>query len=131
MTRLRAILGIIAGVLMLLSAAAHSLLGWKALSAELAKTNAPADLVQGLAAGWHWGGAAMVGFGGTVLWLFARGFRGLPVDPTPARIIAILYLAFGAGAIAMTGDPFFMVFVVPGLLLAIAAFGRGGAARQS
>ena len=131
MTRLRAILGIIAGVLMLLSAAAHSLLGWKALSAELAKTNAPADLVQGLAAGWHWGGAAMVGFGGIVLWLFARGLRGLPVDVTPARIISVLYLVFGAGAIATTGDPFFMVFIVPGLLLAIASFGRGGAAGPS
>ena len=131
MTRLRAILGIIAGVLMLLSAAAHSLLGWPQLGAELAKTNAPTDLVQGLAAGWHWGGAAMVAFAGIVIWLFARAFRGLPVDVTPARIIAVLYLVFGAGALAITRDPFVMVFVVPGLLLAIASFGRAGAAGPS
>ena len=116
---------------MLLSAAAHSLLGWQQLSAELAKTNAPADLVQGLQIGWYWGGAAMVGFGITVLWVFARGSVGAPVNPTPARIIAVLYLVFGAGAIATTRDPFFMVFIVPGLLLAIASFGRGGAAKPS
>ena len=62
MNRARSILGIVAGVLMIASAAAHSLLGWPQLRAELVKARAPGDLVQGLAMGWHFGGAAMVTF---------------------------------------------------------------------
>jgi hypothetical protein len=125
--RLRATLGVIAGVLMLLSSAAHSLLGWPALTAKLAETHAPADLVQGLAVGWHFGGAAMLTFACIVLWLFGRALRGRAVSLMPARIITVLYLAFGAGALAITRDPFFMVFIVPGALLAIASFARGDA----
>lgn len=127
MNRLRATLGIVAGVLMLLSAAAHSLLGWPQLRAQLEAAHAPADLIQGLGMGWNWGGAAMVAFGATVLRLFVRGLRGATVDVVPARIITVLYLVFGAGALFITGDPFFLVFIVPGLLLAAASFGRGAA----
>jgi hypothetical protein len=43
----KSILGLIAGVILLLSAFAHSILGWKAMSDQLAQTNAPPDLVQG------------------------------------------------------------------------------------
>lgn len=124
MSRFRATLGVVAGVLMLASSAAHSLLGWPALAAELAKVNAPADLVRGLAVGWHFGGASMLGFACVVLWVFVRALRAAPVSTMPARIVTVLYLAFGAGALAVTRDPFFMVFIVPGVLLAIASFGR-------
>lgn len=128
MSRTRTILGIVAGVLMLASSAAHSMLGWPSIRAKLAESRAPDDLVQGLAVGWHFGGAAMVAFACIVLWTFLRRMQGDGVSLVPAGIVAFLYLAFGAGALAVTGDPFFLVFIVPGLMLAAAAFpGRSSA----
>jgi ADP-ribose pyrophosphatase YjhB (NUDIX family) len=120
----RSILGIVAGVLMIASSAAHSLLGWPSLRASLAQAGAPDDLAQGLAVGWHWGGAAMVAFACIVLWTFLRRLQGDAVSLVPPGIVSALYLAFGAAAIAITGDAFFLVFIVPGLLLAIASFPR-------
>ncbi|MFL5385595.1 MAG: hypothetical protein ACJ8GN_24005 [Longimicrobiaceae bacterium] len=126
MGRTRSILGIVAGVLMLASAAAHSLLGWPQLRAKLAESNVPGDLAQGLAVGWHFGGAAMVAFAAIVLWTFVRRLRGEAAPLVPPAIVAATYLAFGAGALAITGDPFFLVFIVPGLMLAAASFPRRG-----
>lgn len=121
--RLRDGLGIAAGVMMVLSSAAHSLLGWTALGEQLRATHAPADLVRGLAIGWHFAGAAMLTFGCMVVLLFARRWRGTPQPTAPAGFIAVLYLASGATALVATSfDPFFMVFIIPGLLLAAAAF---------
>ena len=128
MSRTRTILGIVAGVLMLASSAAHSLLGWPRLSAALAESRAPEDLVQGLAVGWHWGGAAMVAFACIVLWTFLRRLQGDAVSLVPPGIVAALYLAFGVAALAVTGDAFFLVFIVPGVMLGAASFpGRGPA----
>ena len=124
MIRARSILGIVAGVLMIASAAAHSLLGWPQLRARLAQSQVPGDLAQGLAVGWHFGGAAMVAFACIVLWVFVRRLRARAAPLTPPAIISVLYLAFGGGALAVTGDPFFLVFIVPGLLLAAASFPR-------
>ena len=128
MNRTRSILGIVAGVLMVASAAAHSLLGWPQLRAQLAQSRVPDDLALGLAVGWHFGGAAMAAFACIVLWVFLRRFRGEPAPLVPAAIISAVYLAFGAGALAVSGDPFFLVFIVPGLLLAAASFPRRGSA---
>ena len=69
----RSVIGLVGCVMLILSAGAHSILGWQAMSQQLARTSAPADLVRGLEIGWKFGG------------------------------------------------PFFMVFVVPGTLIAIAS----------
>jgi hypothetical protein len=122
LNRTRSILGIVAGVLMIASAAAHSLLGWPQLRAQLAQSRVPDDLAQGLAVGWHFGAAAMATFACIVLWVFIRRLRGEPAPLVPPAIIAAAYLTFGTGALAVTGDPFFLVFIVPGLLLAAASF---------
>lgn len=124
MNRTRSILGILAGVLMIASAVAHSLLGWPQLRAGLAQSQVPGDLVQGLAIGWHFGAAAMVTFAAIVLWVFFRRLQARAAPLAPPSIISAAYLAFGAGALAVTGDPFFLVFIVPGLLLAAASFPR-------
>jgi len=124
LSRTRSILGILAGVLMIASAVAHSLLGWPQLRAQLAQSSVPDDLAQGLAAGWHFGAAAMLTFAGIVLWTFFRRLQGRAAPLVPPAIISAAYLAFGAGALAVMGDPFFLVFIVPGLLLAAASFPR-------
>ncbi len=118
----KGVLGLIGGAILLLSAGAHSVLGWQAMSGELAKTNAPADLVQGLQVGWIFGGFVMVVLGAICINTFSKRFRGQPTSTFGPAIISVGYLAFGAwAAITTGGDPFFMIFVVPAVLLAIAS----------
>ena len=126
MTRARLILGIIAGVMLLASSVAHTFLGWKSLAEQLARTNAPPDLVTGLHIGWAFGGAAMVILAFVVLTTFVDRLRGGKAPLSHVIAIAVIYMAFGAWAIAASaGDLFFLgVFVVPGALLGIAANGQ-------
>jgi hypothetical protein len=127
-TRVRDILGIIAALMLILSSAAHSVLGWRGLSGELSAAHVPDDLMLGLKFGWQFGGVAMLTLGVILLVLFAQRRRGGNASVVPARVVALAYLAFGAWAlVASRGDPFFLVFIVPGLLLAIA----GSSRRQS
>jgi hypothetical protein len=124
MTRIRATLGIIAGAMFLASSAAHSFLGWKQLGGALAKTSAPPELVKGLSIGWHFAGFAMLTFGIIVLWIFTEALKRRSISLRPALIIAVAYLAFGIWALIVSrGDLFFLVFIVPGLLLVFAAWG--------
>ncbi len=125
MTKGRAIAGLAAGILMIASAAAHSLLGWKALAAELTAAGATGDLVRNLAMGWHFGGVAMLVFGLLALELFLPAWRGGVVATAPARLVGAAYALFGVVAMAMSDwNPFFLVFFVPGALLVFAASGK-------
>jgi hypothetical protein len=118
----KSVLGLIAGAILLLSAFAHAVLGWKGMSEQLAQTNAPPDLVQGLHIGWVFGGPVMLVFGILCISTFLQRFRGQPASTFAPALISIAYLAFGAwAAVATAGDPFFMLFVVPAVLLAIAS----------
>ena len=122
MTRVRTILGLLAGVILILSSAAHSLLGWKQLRTDLANVQAPADLVLGVAAGWHFGGVAMLAFGCIVTSLFLKRLKGESVSSFPAFVVALAYVGFGGWALMVSHlNPFFFIFIVPGVLLAIAA----------
>lgn len=124
MTSPRALAGLIAGLLMVASSYAHSVVGWRQLRAQLAQHNVPADLSQGLGVGWVFGGVCMLGFGLVALWMFSRAWRAIAIALVPARIIAVTYLAFGIGAMVLSrGDPFFAVFIVPALLLLYASTG--------
>lgn len=107
---------------MMLSAGAHSILGWKAMSERLAATDAPADLVLGLRVGWIWGGPPMIVFGIIAITACVARFHGRPASMLLPSLIALLYLGFAAWAAVVTGgDPFFVLFLVPGLLLAVAS----------
>ena len=124
MSKSRTVLGLAAGVMLVLSSAAHSLLGWPVQAAELAKTTTPADLATGLEIGWKWGGVAILTFGVIVLATFTKRWRGERVWMLPAALAGVAYLAFGAWALYRSNfDPFFFVFIVPGVLLAIAVSG--------
>jgi len=123
MTRARAIAGLIAGANFVISAAAHSFLGWKGLGSELAALRPPADLALGLQLGWHFGGVAMLAFGIIVVLLCVKGMRGESVSVLPLMVIAIAYLVFGVWAlVASNFNLFFLIFIVPGLLLMFAAW---------
>ena len=125
MSRFRPVLGFIASVVMILSSFAHAFLGWKALGARLAATNAPADLIGGLRIGWEFGGAAMLTFGIIAARIFFRQLRGAAVDAFPALAAGVFYLLIGAWAlVASNFDPFFMIMIVPGAMLITAAWPR-------
>src|SRR4026208_510102 len=106
--------GGVSAVVMRLSSAAHVLLGWKVLSAELEAAHVQGHLLLGLRIGWYFGGVAMLLLGIIPLTLFAAGLRGERRPLLPAAAVSIGYLAFGGWALAISGDPFFAVFIVPG-----------------
>ena len=120
--KIKSALGLIGGAILILSAFAHAILGWKAMSEQLAHTNAPPDLVRGLQVGWVFGGVVMLVLGALCVATFLKRFRGQTVSTFAPVLISIAYLAFGAWAMVTTGgDPFFMIFIVPAVLLVIAS----------
>jgi hypothetical protein len=123
-SRPRIALGLLGGAAVIASSAAHSLLGWKALDSALDAVQAPPAVIRSLSIGWHFAGVAMLAFGVIVVRLFADRLRGRVVSLWPVRFIAVVYLAFGAWALAVSElDPFFMVFIGPGLVMLAAAWG--------
>ena len=96
MNKIRSVLGLVAAAIVLLSSFAHSILGWRALGGELAKTNAPADLVTGLEIGWRWGGIVMIPLGLILISTFWPRFNKRSGPTTyPAALIAATYIGFG------------------------------------
>lgn len=125
MTRLRTVLGLVGGALLVLSSAAHSLLGWPQVRTELAATNVPADLAFGLKVSWVYGGVAMLALGVVTVAFFAGRLRGAGGSSLVPAVISAAYLVFGAWALVASGfRPFYVVFIVPGVLIAIAAGAR-------
>ncbi|HEX4935799.1 MAG TPA: hypothetical protein VFV33_21615 [Gemmatimonadaceae bacterium] len=124
MTTLRLVAGLLAALVITASSLAHSLLGWPAMRERLGQTTAPADLVTGLGIGWVWGGVCMAAFGLLLLWMISQAWRGAAIALAPFRIIGATYVLFGLGAWRVSGgDPFYAVFVVPGVLLLYTGLG--------
>jgi len=124
MNKARNILGVITGIILILSSGAHSLLGWKAMHEQLVAIDAPEELATGLGLGWHFAGLAMLLFGCILLGVFVPRLRGQFTALWPARLIGIGYTAFGLVAYKVSSMNFFMtVFVVPGILIALASWG--------
>jgi len=122
MARLRSVLGLIASAILFLSAGAHSFLGWKSLQPRIEAFGAPADLVTGLRIGWQFGGAAMLVFGIIAAWVFLQRLRGVSVPAFPVVVIGVIYALYGVWAISLTGQAFFAIFIVPGVLLLLASW---------
>ncbi|HEX6641752.1 MAG TPA: hypothetical protein VF215_11600 [Thermoanaerobaculia bacterium] len=120
----RAMVGLVASLILILSSGAHSILGWKSLAAQLAATNAPADLVRGLQIGWEFGGFAMLAFGIIAATIFLRRLRGEAVSTLPTIVIGVFYVLFGAWALLVSRDPFFLIMLVPGALMLLASWPR-------
>ena len=123
MHRLRVILGYIGGVLIILSSAAHSFLGWSSLGTSLANIQAPAELITGLRVGWQFGGVAMLTFGCIVMWEISTLRHRRSAALWPVLLIGLVYVLFGLWALTVSDlNPFFGVFIVPGLMLIAASW---------
>jgi hypothetical protein len=125
MQRGRLMLGLIGGIIMLGTSAAHSLFGWPQLRRALTDADTPTDLIVALSIGWHFAGLAMLVFGALTILLFADALRVRPVSLRPVLLIAIAYLVFGTWSLTVSSlDPFFLAFLVPGILLLVGAWSR-------
>jgi hypothetical protein len=132
MKRGKAILGIVVGILLLLSGGAHSFLGWAGLRDELAAAHVPPELAFGVKVGWLFGGVCMFAFAAIVLALFVSRLQGGTASVFPVVVIGLAYALFGAWAlVASDFGFFFLVFLVPGILLLAAALGEGSAFRET
>ena len=119
-SRARRPLGVVAGILLLASAAAHAFLGWPAMASALGNIGASAALVGALAVGWYFGSVAMLVFALIVLQIAIRN-----ADACPVRFVALGYLVFGLAAwLARDFNPHFLLFVGIGVLLALFAFSK-------
>ena len=121
----------VAGSLMLLSAAAHAGLGWPSLRPPLESAGVASDVTDALAIGWYWGSAAMAAFGVITLvsgWKLWRGDMSL----VPALLaVAGCYLLFGAVAFVRADfNPRFLLFVATGLQAGAPALIRRPAGRS-
>jgi hypothetical protein len=94
-----------AGLLLLVSSLAHSLLGWPQIRPQLVAAGGPEDLVGALAVGWHFGGVAMAAFGVIVLLAWRRARAGATGG-------------FEAVFVLRSFAPFFLIFIIPGAGLA-------------
>jgi hypothetical protein len=121
MSRLRTILVVAAGLVLIASSAAHSLLGWPSLRANLTAENVPRDLISGLAMGWHFAGLAMLILGLLSIWLASVAQRSIGVR-MPVGLIGVALMGYAAVAAAASGFDFIeIIFLTPGALLSAAA----------
>ena len=118
MHRLRYATGLLAGFWLVLSSAAHSVLGWRQVHAELGASSAPADLVFAIDAGWQFAGVAMLCFALIVITTLRKRYREPSVSALPIDLVGLAYVAYGVWALIMSNwDLFFLIFLIPGLLL--------------
>ena len=116
--RAKSVIGLIGCALLIVSAGMHTILGWRAIGEQLSHTNAPADLVLNLEIDWKYAGPTMLAFAVICGHAFLKRIRGERVSTFAPGVIAVMYTLFGVWAIAVSGNPFFLTFIVPGLLLA-------------
>ncbi len=122
---MRGVVVMVTGVIVILSSAAHSALGWPEIRRGLTELRVDEDLAGAIAAGWYFGSAAMAAFG---LMLIAFGMRLRRGDASallPVRIIAACYLVFGLAALIIRKNPHFLLFVATGLMAGLPTW-RGG-----
>ena len=116
------VLGAVGSAVILLSCLLHTFLGWPAVRENLVKAATPADLQQGLMVSWQFGGAAMLVMGTIAFREFVRRLRGRGAELAPPLVIGAAYTAFGGWALAISsGEPFYFIFLVPGVLILFGA----------
>ena len=125
MSKARNIIGVITGVILILSSGAHSFLGWRSLREELEGSGAAPDLVMKLGIGWNFAGFSIFVFGVLLLLTFIPRVRGMYRELTTARVIGYSYaIAVGAAYTASKSIFFINIFLVPGVLILLASSER-------
>jgi heme A synthase len=123
MNRSRNILGVAAAVLIIASSGMHAFIGWPSVLSGLRTTNSPPDMIQGLGLNWILAAVFMWTLGLIALKTFADRLRARPAVLWPTALMSAVYVLFGIGAIVVSKNPFFLIFIVPGVMLAGASWG--------
>ncbi|MBX7165743.1 MAG: hypothetical protein K1X74_05290 [Pirellulales bacterium] len=119
------IAALLGGILVLVSSLGHSLAGGPEILGQLAASKVDPELIAGIAAGWHFGGVCLAAFGLIVITASIAQLRGRQQSPAPFIIVGLALGLFGAGAFVYRNyQPFFLGFIVAGLICALGAFGR-------
>ena len=105
-----------------LGAFGHGIGGANVLRAALATVALDPNIVGVLWIVWYFVSGSMLVFGGLALWAWFAARRGRDVTVVPVSIGA-LYIVFGAAAFAYARDPFWIFFVVQGVMLLGATLG--------
>lgn len=121
MNRLCFFLGLSAGIILILIALMHSLIGWQAAKPEFVQAGLRTDLLQGLLINWHFGSVGTLTLGVVVVVLVVQMRRGQPVPSfLPLVLIGCAYCAYGVWALIVADmNPFFCMFILPGTLLVL------------
>ncbi len=120
--KIRAILGMLAGLLLVTSAGTHAFLGWPPFRELLGDAGVDADVIAALSVGWYFGSVAMLAFGAIVLLAAAHALRGERAATGSLWVIAGAYTAFGATVYVIRDfNPHFLLFVATGLLVGAVA----------
>jgi hypothetical protein len=115
---------VLGGVLMVVSAVAHALLGWPVQRGGLGVLGTPSDLVSSLSAGWYFGSVSMTAFGALTLIAGGRMKRHDFSGVAFVRVVAAAYIIFGCAAFIVQGfNPHFLGFVALGGLAGIPVIG--------
>lgn len=126
--KLRAYLGLAAGMFMLAGAAAHALTGFLPFQVAFEAAGVPFGVITGSYIGWIWGSFAMTAFGLMTIIESSRALREGPYSRPVLWLAGGAYVVFGAWALGISGfNPYFVFFVVVGLLPIPAAIGSDNA----
>ena len=124
--KLRAYLGIAAGLFMLAGAGAHGLTGFLPFQAAFQAASVPTGVIAGSYIGWIWGSFAMAGLGLLTLVESSRALRERPYSRPVLAVAGGTFLVFGSWALAFSGfNPHFLYFVALGLMALPLAFRTG------
>ena len=124
MSKARDIVGALTGIILLMSAGALYFTDGGSMSRQLADAGTPVDVVARPSIGLLSATVATWLCGCVVFGVFITRLRGLVAPLWPARLIAITCTIAGLVAYKMSGNNFFMtLFVVPGILIALASWG--------
>jgi hypothetical protein len=121
---MRSALVLVGGAILVLSFFAHAIFGWKAVGGALRAAGTPGELMTDVAAVWFLSNTAMAAFGLVTIVSGLRLRRGDRSGVAALRILGVAYALYGAAAFVLTGyNPhFFLLFVLPGCLLAVPTF---------
>ena len=116
---LRAMVLLLAGLLLAASSAVHEFLAWPHLRGDLVRDHASPGLIGALSLGWHFGSVAMLAFGLIVLSAGAAVWRSDRIATSPLWIIATACIAYGLAGFSLYGhNPHLLGFALLGVLVA-------------
>jgi len=125
--RLSLSFGLIGAAAMLLSAPAHSVLGWRDQQEKVLRLGSSPELILSLKVGWQLGGMALAIFSIVAAYSLLKSYKNGRSFLLPALVIGFGYASYGFWGLRISDfDLSFLIFIIPGLLVALGGLGSAG-----